>query len=119
SNRWLAHLLGMESGELLDRFMDDHKDSAPGGFYLIIDELQSDLITDRQFYTVINQFAEMVRHFAQYKWFRIILALRTATLTKYETLFKDTAADPLWFSSLSHDVGSRYADMPAFSNTEL
>ncbi|WP_353185986.1 hypothetical protein [Parapedobacter lycopersici] len=119
SNRWLAHLLGMDSAELLDRFMDDHKNAAPGKFYLVIDEFHSDLVADRQFYTVIKQFVEMVRHFAQYKWFRIILVLRTTTLFKYETLFSSTATDPLWFSSLSGTAESVYASIDSFSRAEL
>src|SRR5690606_26978307 len=101
SNRWLAHLLGFDTSDLLDACMEEHRDSAPGNFYLIIDELHSDLIADRQFYNVISQFIEMVRHFAQYKWFRIVLVLRTVTLLKYENLFKDTVINPQWFSTLS------------------
>lgn len=119
SNRWLAHLLEMNSSELLDRFVEDHKDTAPGNFYLIIDELHSDLIADKQFYTLINQFTQMVRHFAQYPWFRIILVLRTTTLLKYETLFKDTISDPLWFSSLDNTRESTHASIGAFSDAEL
>lgn len=119
SNRWLAHLLGFDTGDLLDAFMEHHRDTAPGNFYLVIDELHSDLIADRQFYSIINQFAEMVCHFAQYKWFRIVLILRTATLYKYESLFKDTIINPQWFSVLSGASGHESAKIPAFSNAEL
>jgi len=118
-NRWLAHLLGFDSADLLDVFMENHRDAAPGRFYLMIDELHSDLISDRQFYTIINQFTEMVCHFAQFKWFRIILVLRTATLRKYESLFKDTVINPQWFSILSRTSGYKSANIPALSNAEL
>lgn len=119
SNRWLAHLLGFDTSDLLDAFMEDHRNSAPGNFYLVIDELHSDLIADRQFYNVISQFIEMVRHFAQYKWFRIVLVLRTVTLLKYENLFKDTVINPQWFSTLSKTAGNESANVPPFSNAEL
>ncbi len=119
SNRWLAHLLGFDTSDLLDSFIELHRDNAPGNFYLIIDELHSDLIADRQFYSVINQFIEMVCHFAQYKWFRIILVLRTVTLLKYENLFKDTIINPQWFSVLSGTSGHESANLPPFSNAEL
>lgn len=119
SNRWLAHLLGMDSAELLDRFMEDHKNAAPGKFYLVIDEFHSDLVADRQFYTVISQFVEMARHFSQYDWFRIILVLRTSTLFKYEPLFNRISNDPMWFSSLGSSAESSYASINTFSNTEL
>ncbi len=119
SNRWLAHLLGFDSSELLDRFMEDHQHTAHGNFYLIIDELHSNLLADRQFHTVISQFIEMVSHFAQYQWFRVILVLRTITLRNYESLFKDTIINPQWFSVLSGERGRKWANMPAFSNAEL
>jgi len=119
SNRWLAHLLGFDSSDLLDTFIEHHRDTAPGNFYLIIDELHSDLIADRQFYSVINQFIEMVCHFAQYKWFRIVLVLRTATLLKYENIIKDTIVNPQWFSVLSGTSGHESANVPPFSDTEL
>src|SRR5690606_29883332 len=79
----------------------------------------SDLIAEKQFYTIIGQFNEMVKHFAQYPWFRVILVLRTTTLRKYETLFRDTVSDPLWFSSLDNDEASPYAGIGTFSNAEL
>ena len=119
SNRWLAHLLGFDTSDLLDAFMERHRDSAPGNFYLVIDELHSDLIADRQFYSVINQFIEMVCHFAQYKWFRIVLVLREVTLRKYENLFKDTIINPQWFSVLSGTAGHETANLPPFSHAEL
>ncbi|WP_257670381.1 hypothetical protein [Parapedobacter tibetensis] len=119
SNRWLAHLLGFDTSELLDNFMANHRDNSPGNFYLVIDELHSDLVADRQFYTVINQFIEMVCHFAQYKWFRIVLVLRTITLLKYENLFRDTIINPQWFSVLSGETGNKWANMSAFSDAEL
>lgn len=118
-NRWLAHLLGFDNSDLLDIFIENHRNHAPGNFYLIIDELHSDLVADRQFYTVISQFIEMVRHFAQYKWFRIVLVLRTVTLLKYESLFRDTIINPEWFSMLSGESGSEAANMVAFSKAEL
>src|SRR5690606_21041161 len=108
-----------ETSELLDSFMENHRDEAPGDFYLVIDELHSDLVADRQFHTVISQFIEMVRHFAQYQWFRIVLVLRTVSLLKYESLFKDTVINPQWFSMLSGEAGAESAEMGAFSNAEL
>ena len=119
SNRWLAHLLGFDSSELLDAFMEEYRDSAPGNFYLVVDELHSDLVADRQFYSVINQFIEMVRHFAQYRWFRIVLVMREVTLVKYDNLFKDTIINPQWFSVLSGTSGHESASLPPFSNAEL
>ncbi|RQP19188.1 hypothetical protein [Parapedobacter defluvii] len=119
SNRWLAHLLGFDTSDLLDAFMETHRDTAPGNFYLIIDELHSDLIADRQFYSVINQFIDMVCHFAQYRWFRIVLMLRTVTLLKYESIFKDTIINPQWFSVLSKTSGNESANIPTLSNAEL
>lgn len=118
-NRWLAHLLGFETTELLDTFMEDHRTEAPGNFYLIIDELHSDLVADRQFHTVIGQFMDMVNHFAQFNWFRIVLMLRTASLLKFEDLFRETVINPLWFS-MRHGRKHRAADgMPELSHTEL
>src|SRR5690606_13884844 len=52
SNRWLAHLLGFDTSDLLDAFLKHHQDTAPGNFYLVVDELHSDLVADRQFYSV-------------------------------------------------------------------
>lgn len=119
SNRWLAHLLGFETTELLDSFMEDHRTDAPGNFYLIIDELHSDLVADRQFHMVISQFMDMVNHFAQFRWFRIILMLRTESLRKFESLFKETAINPQWFS-MQHpmDAGATVG-MPVFSRAEF
>lgn len=119
SNRWLAHLLGMNSSELLNQFVADHKDTAPGNFYLIIDELHSDIIAEKQFHAIVGQFTEMVRHFAAYPWFRVILVLRTTTLRKYEALFRDTISDPLWFSALDNSEASSSTSIGAFSNAEL
>lgn len=119
SNRWLAHLLGFDSSDLLDMFMETHHESAPGNFYLIIDELHTDLVAERQFHIVITQFIEMVRHFAKYKWFRMVLILRTATLFKYESLFKDTIINPQWFSMFSGTMGNQSANLPAFTDMEL
>ncbi len=119
SNRWLAHMLGFDTSNLLDRFMEAHRDTAPGMFYLIIDELHSDLVSDRQFCSIITHFIEMVRSFAQYKWFRIILVLRTVTLYKYKNLFEDTIINPQWFSILSGERGKKSANLGDFSNSEL
>lgn len=119
SNRWLAHLLGFETTELLDAFMEDHRYEAPGNFCLIIDELHSDLVADRQFHAVISQFIDMVSHFAQYTWFRIILVLRTASLLKFESLFKDTVINPQWFSMQHGGATRESVGMPVFSHTEL
>ncbi|HWK58062.1 MAG TPA: hypothetical protein VNQ80_12015 [Parapedobacter sp.] len=119
SNRWLAHLLGFETTDLLDAFMENHRTEAPGNFYLIIDELHSDLVADRQFHMVICQFMDMVNHFAQFTWFRIILILRTASLLKFESLFKETVINPQWFS-MQHGRKAREASgMPAFTHAEL
>lgn len=119
STRWLAHLLGFETSELLEHFMETHRGAAPGNFYLVIDELHSDLVPERQFFSVMTQFVEMVHHFAQYEWFRIIVTLRDATLQKYESLFRNTVINPQWFSVLSGESGKKWATMPAFSNIEL
>src|SRR5690606_30226411 len=119
SNRWLAHLLGFETTDLLDAFMENHRTEAPGNFYLIIDELHSDLVADRQFHMVICQFMDMVNHFAQFTWFRIILILRTASLLKFESLFKETVINPLWFSMQHNGEAREAAGMSAFSHTEL
>lgn len=119
SNRWLAHLLGFETTELLDAFMEEHRTGAPGNFYLVIDELHNDLVADRQFHMVICQFMDMVNHFAQFSWFRIVLILRTSSLLKYESLFKETVINPQWFSMQYGGQPREAADMPAFSHTEL
>ncbi|MGK6350932.1 hypothetical protein [Parapedobacter sp. DT-150] len=118
-NKWLAHLLGFETTELLDGFMDNNRENPPGNFYLVIDELHSELVADRQLYTVISQVIEMVSHFAQYNWFRVILVLRTITFLKYESLFKSTVINPQWFSVLSGETGKQWANMGPFSNLEL
>jgi len=118
-NRWLAHLLGFDTSDLLDSFMESYGEAAPGNFYLVIDELHCDLVADRQFHNIISQFIEMVRHFAQYRWFRVILVLRTATLFKYESLFKDTIINPQWFSVLNGTPKSKSAEMTAFSTEEV
>ena len=118
-NRWLAHLLGFETTELLDAFMDSHRTVAPGNFHLIIDELHSDLVTDRQFHTVIDQLRDMVNHFAQYSWFRMVLILRTASLLKFDDLFKETTINPLWFSMQQNGAYRATTGMPTFSYTEL
>ncbi|MFB2120691.1 hypothetical protein [Parapedobacter sp. 2B3] len=119
SNRWLAHLLGFETTELLDSFMEEHRKGAPGNFYLIIDELHSDLVADRQFYMVISQFMDMVNHFAQFTWFRIVLMLRTASLLKFEDLFRETVINPQWFSLQLGGQPREAAGMPPFSHAEL
>lgn len=118
-NRWLAHLLGFETTELLDTFMEDHRATAPGNFYLIVDEVHSDLVADRQFHTVINQFIDMVNHFAQFNWFRIVLTLRTPSLLKFEDLFEKTIINPQWFLERRSDKSWAASGMPPFSNTEL
>ena len=118
-NRWLAHLLGFETTELLDTFMEDHRTTAPGNFYLIVDDLHSDLVADRQFHTVLGQFIDMVNHFAQFSWFRIILTLRTASLLKFEDLFRTTVINPLWFSMQQGQEYSAESGMPYFSHAEL
>src|SRR5690606_10400104 len=76
-------------------------------------------MADRQFHTVISQFIDMVSHFAQYTWFRIILVLRTVSLLKFESLFKDTVINPQWFSMPHGGFTQESAGMPAFSRTEL
>src|SRR3546814_14013464 len=83
--------------------MEDHREEAPGNFFLVIDELHSDLVADRQFHMVIGQFMDMVNHFAQFSWFRIVLMLRTASLLKFESLFKETVINPQWFSMRSEE----------------
>lgn len=118
-NNWLARLLGFENSDLLDIFMENYRNAAPGHFYLIIDELHNDLVSDRQFHTVISQFIEMTSHFAQYKWFRIILVLRTVTLRKYESLFRNTISNQQWFSVLGGNPNNKIADMCPFSTPEL
>ncbi len=119
STRWLAHLLGFETTESLEHFMETHRGAAPGNFYLVVDELHSDLIPERQFFAVLTQFVEMVHHFAQYRWFRVIVTLRETTLQKYEGLFKSTVINPEWFSVMSGESGRKWASMPGFSNIEL
>lgn len=118
-NRWLAHLLGFETSDLLDTFMEGYRVAAPGNFYLVIDELHCDLVPDRQFYNIMSQFIEMVRHFAQFNWFRIVLVLRDVTLLKYENLFKETLINPQWFSDLGKTMVRTAPGMPSFSNTEV
>src|SRR5690606_12337242 len=67
----------------------------------------------------IGQFIDMANYFAQYKWFRIILVLRTASLLRFESLFKDTVINPQWFSMQNGGSIKDSAGMPVFSHTEL
>jgi len=62
---------------------------------------------------------DMVNHFAQFNWFRIVLMLRTASLLKFESLFKETVINPQWFSMQHNGEVREAAGMPAFSHTEL
>lgn len=119
SNKWLANLLGFDTTDLLESFMENYQDGAPGNFYLIIDELHSDLVTDKQFSNTIDQLSDMAQHFARFTWFRVILVMRTSTLFKYRNLFQDTIANLQWFSILSGTPAGESADMGAFSNAEL
>lgn len=118
-NRWLMNLLDFSSTQLLDQFMDVHAVEAPGDFYLIIDQLHNNFVSERQFYTVISHFLEMINHFSQFKWFRIILLLRTDTLLKYNTLFPHESFNPNWYIPSVGSDAKGLGRMTTFTKHEL
>src|SRR3546814_18056344 len=94
--------------------MEDHREEAPGNFFLVIDELHSDLVDDRQFHMVIGQFMDMVNHSAPFSWFCIVLLLRTASLLKFESFFKETMLNQQCFSLNPLGEERESAGMPPF-----
>lgn len=118
-HRWLAHLLDLNNTELLDKFMADHAANTPGNFYLVVDEIHSHSTSEKDFFQVVNQFIGLASYFARYKWFRIMLVMRTSTLVLYKKLFRDVIIKPQWFSALNTTKATGFSSLPAFSNSEL
>lgn len=86
---WLGYLLGLEKGEHLYEFITSYKESAPGNFYLIIDDMSSSHISDNQYHSIFCQLIEMVNYFSAFSWFKIILSMRPHVWNKNKYLIEE------------------------------
>src|SRR5690554_4648482 len=97
---WLGYLLGLDKGEHLYNFITSYKDSAPGNFYLIIDDMSSGHITDKQYHSIFSQLVEMVNYFSKFSWFKIVLSVRSHVWHKYSHLIEDNKnINQQWFTN--------------------
>lgn len=96
-NRWLANLLELVSPDLIDRFMSDHAQNAPGKFFLVIDEARFRFERQPPNHSVFAEMVNMVSHFSKYPWFRFILVMRSTTFDLYHRYYENLLAKPEWF----------------------
>lgn len=96
-NRWLAHVLGLVSPDLVNRFMADHAHAAPANFFLVVDETRLHFDREQPDPAVFAEMASMVSYFSQYPWFRFVMAMRSTTFDLHRGHYANMIAKPQWF----------------------
>lgn len=119
-NRWLAHVLELVSPELVNRFMSEHADRAPGKFFLIVDEARFRFERQPPNHTVFAEMVNMVSYFSRFPWFRMILVMRSTTFDQYHKEYANLLAKPQWFvGKPGKRPCGREPVVKAFSDAEL
>lgn len=80
---WLADLLHLQSPNSLDRLFKEFNNNMQGRFFLIIEDLNNDMIAKKRFDFVFKQIADMIKQLASYNWVKIIVTLLPPTWQKY------------------------------------
>lgn len=73
---WLSYLIDLKNGDNLYDFLNNHRTSAPGNFYLVIDDIPNSSITEKEYRTIFTVLIDMVNYFSSFNWFKIILSIR-------------------------------------------
>lgn len=85
---WLSYLVGLENSVHLHNFVNTHKTSAPGNFYLIIDDLSNSILSENEYCSIFTELINMVNYFSAFSWFKIILSVRPHIWRKNKHLIK-------------------------------
>lgn len=119
--RWLAELMELSSPTLLEKVMSEYTKTAPGNFYLVIDETFRVSNTYPPNQQVFNELVSLVSHFSRYPWFRIIIVCRDTTFKQYRNHFYNLIVRPEWYSALSEQQGAEPVQpvVGAFSDVEI
>ncbi|WP_134091998.1 hypothetical protein [Olivibacter sp. XZL3] len=120
SNKWLAHLLNFPQQRYFEDFILKYEKSAPGNFYIIIDDFNDNLINDRLFDIVFRQLIDMTVYLSNYPWMKIIITLRPSTWQKHGHLIENhTAINRLWFTNFSCSKRTNAVNLHPFTSEEL
>jgi len=119
-NQWLSFILGIHQKGILDKFLETYKRSSPGMFYLVIDDMNNALISDKQFNIIFLQLVDMVNHFSKFPWFKIVISLRPATWEKYKHLIEgNDAIQKLWFTGFISEEEKESGKFSYFTYQEI
>lgn len=85
---WLSYLVGLENSNDLQNFLNSHKKSAPGNFYLIIDDLSNSILSEKEYCSIFTELINMVNYFSTFNWFKMILSVRPHIWQRNKHLIK-------------------------------
>lgn len=120
SNKWLTHLLNFPQQQHFEDFIEEYRKSAPGNFYLIIDDFNNNLINNRLFDIVFRQLIDMVAYLSNYPWMKVIITLRPSTWQKYGHLIENhLETNKLWYTNFSGARRVNAINLNPFSNQEI
>ncbi len=81
-HRWLANVFELTSPHSLDLFLDRYKQSAPGFLHVVIDDVNEEVLNERQYYAVLNNVFDMINQYSCYDWLKFTLIVRTNIFEK-------------------------------------
>lgn len=117
ATHWLGHLMGLDSNEQLHEFMETYKISAPGNFYLIIDDIASIGISEKEYCSIFTTLIDMVNYFSTYRWFKIILSTRPPIWNKNKYLIEsNNNVRKQWCSDAYHIRGFNEPEIEQLSS---
>lgn len=120
SNKWLAHLLNFPQQQHFEDFILQYEKSAPGNFYIIIDDFNNNLINNRLFDIVFRQLIDMTAYLSNYPWMKIIITLRPSTWQKYGHLIENhSEISKLWFTDFPYSKRANAVNLQAFTSPEI
>jgi hypothetical protein len=113
-NQWIMALLGYQTEDNLLSFFQDHGEN-DSKFYLIIDGLDPHMFTEEQYDLLLTQLSLLLTVYQEYRWFKIILTMRTSSWANYKHFFR--GEDSEIFTGAKHS--SSYSNVPLLTLPEV
>lgn len=80
---WLTDILQLRSTGSFERLFRELNSNRQGRFFLIIEDINNDVIFKKRFDFIFKQIVEMIKQLNQYSWVKIVVTLNPPTWQKY------------------------------------
>jgi len=119
-SHWFANLLNLSNYQIFEDFLVQYKNNAPGNFFLIIDDFNTNLMNKRLFEAIFKQLIDLSTHLSHYSWIKMVILTRPCTWQKYGSLIEGyPMINRFWFTDFSSLNHSNATNLPPFTSSEI